>query len=217
MFNFVSIGGDGSDCYSISKFPTQQDRAEDFNYERTCTVEILKKISEANPEAKKIYIQGNHEERLQKLMDKFIKPFRNLPELQIEKLLKLKEYGYEYIKYFYKLNHNFIITHGSRTCKQSAKYELEDWGISGASGHVHRYNEHKNNYNERLILRPTHWYSFGCLADINQINYAKDFRAKWDNSFGIIEYGEENFHVTTIHPSKLTGEFYCPFNGKYYG
>lgn len=216
-FDLLLLGGDSSDCYSISRFPTTQNRAEDFHYEVTCTAEILKKLSDANKKATKIFIQGNHEERLQKLMDRFLKAFRNLPELQIEKLLKLEKYGYNYYEHFYKLNHDFIITHGRRVCKQSAKFELEDWGMSGASGHVHRFNEHKNNYNEQLGLKHKQWFSFGCLADVNQLDYARDFRSKWDNSFGIIKYNDDDFDMTVIHPSKITGGFYCPINGSFYG
>jgi hypothetical protein len=159
---------------------------------------------------------GNHEERLQKLLDSRLKQFRNLPEFRIDKLLNLEKYGYHYYDRFYRLNHSFIITHGHRTSKQSAKFELEDWGISGASGHVHRFNTHKRNYHEEIKASNDEWYSFGTLADTRMLQYAKDFRSKWDNSFGIIEYDKEGFHVTPIFPSKLTGAFYCPLNGKTY-
>jgi hypothetical protein len=46
---------------------------------------------------------------------------------------------------------------------------------------VHRFNVHKNNYNEQLVSKHNIWFSFGCLADVNQLDYAKDPRTSGRN------------------------------------
>jgi len=216
-FDKIIIGGDFIDCYSISRFEKTPHRAEDLNYEITEAITMLKALRKAAPNAEIIYISGNHSERLQKILDTNMRAFRNLPDLNLKKLLRFDELNIRYHDEYYKLNNKFIVTHGTACCKQSSKAELEKWGISGCSGHVHRYNDHKKNYNEKIKAHPLKWYSFGCGADLLQLDYAKNMRHNWDNSFGIIEYDKHNFNMTVIDPSKQNGSFYNPLEGKLYG
>jgi len=217
QFDKIIIGGDFLDCFSLSRFDKSPNRAEDFHFELTEAMAMLRDLRKAAPKAEIIYIEGNHCERLQKLLDTNMRAFRSLPNFDIKNLLSLDKYKVRYVKDFYKVNKNFIVTHGFYCSKQSAKAELEKWGISGASGHVHRYNSFKKNYNDKIIKRPMFWYSFGTGADISQLEYAKNFYHNWDNSFGILEYSEVLFHMTVIDPIKGKGSFYNPIEGKYYG
>jgi len=211
------LGGDFLDCYSLSRFDKSKSRAEDFYYELTTAMQLLKRLHRAAPDASIIFIEGNHCSRLKKLLDSDMKAFRSLPELKLENLLKLHLFNARYHADFYKLNKNFIITHGFSCAKQSAKNELEKWGISGCSFHVHRYNTSKKNYDERLIKSPLQWYSLGTLADINQLDYAKQFRSNWCNSFGFVEYDTKGHYMHVINANKNTGAFYCSLNGVHYG
>jgi len=213
----IILGGDFMDCYSISRFDKSPHRAEDFYFEITEVMGMLRDLRNAAPSAEIIFLIGNHCERLQKILDTNMRAFRNLPDLELKNLLKFDKYGIRLITEFYKLNRNFIVTHGTYCSKQSAKAELEKWGISGCSGHVHRYNFSKRNFNERIKNIPQEWHSFGCGADISQLEYAKNFSHRWDNSFGIVEYSDSLFQVTVIDPIKGKGSFYNPIEGKYYG
>jgi len=216
-FDKIILGGDFLDCYAISRFDKSPHRAEDLHFELTEAMAMLKDLRTAAPNAEIIFVKGNHCERLDKLLDTNLRAFRNLPELKLEKLLKLEKYNIRFVNDFYRVNKTFIVTHGVACCKQSAKAELEKWGISLAAGHIHRYNTFKKNYDEKIHKRPLEAYSFGCGADIDQLEYAKNFRHNWDNTFGIIEYNDTLFNITTIHPSKTKGGFYNPLEGKFYG
>lgn len=214
--NKIILTGDFLDCFSLSRFDKAKSRAEDFYYELTTAMQLLKLLRTAAPDASIIIVEGNHEARLKKLLDGDLKAFRSLPELKLENLLKLHLYDIKYITDFYKLNKNFICTHGFSCAKQSAKNELEKYGVSGVSGHVHRYNTFKKNYDERLIKQPLQWYSLGTLADINQLDYAKQFRSNWCNTFAFIEYDTKGHYAHIIHANKKSGAFYCSLNGRYY-
>lgn len=196
--NLIIIGGDFLDCYGISKFDSSPCRASNFEYERDCAVDLLKQIRFYAQNADIIFIKGNHEERLPKyLMRGKGASLYSLPELQIKNLLKLDELRIIYCEDSYDINLNTIATHGFRLGLNSAKSECLSYLVNGFSGHGHKDNWFKENYLKHTL----EWYSVGCMADIEQIEYAIKFRHKWNNSFIDLEYDKNRLiKVETIRP-----------------
>lgn len=139
---FFVINGDFCDCYAVSRFDQNPERALKAQEEYDKAKHILKRLTSPLPSTcKKIYVEGNHEHRFQK--DRWKHPgVYNLRCYTIEELLDLKKYGYEFIRLgqSYK-RRKFHVYHGNIARKHSgfsAKGEMEDTGLSGITGHTHR-------------------------------------------------------------------------------
>jgi len=182
------------DCYAISKFNKSASKADDLQWEFDVVHALLVQIRHANVTAKIDYIRGNHEERLEKYLNSRAKEIRSLRDLTIERQLRLEELKINYTDRVF-LNDQFVVTHGTRTTKQSAKAELDHCGISGMSGHVHRTNSHMSH---DIMGNTKRWYSLGHLSVAKDMDYAAPFYHTWDQSFGIIRYDEKSFNVTII-------------------
>ena len=91
----------------------------------------------------------------------------------------------------------------------SSKAELDSLGVSGMSGHVHRYNYYQKKNIKGEVFE---WFSLGHLADVTQLSYAKNFGHHWDNSFGFIEYNNEEYRVQVVRANN--NSFF--FNGVKY-
>ena len=195
QFNEIILAGDFLDCYSISKFPSDPCRADDLQYELDEAAIALGSIRKLSKKSKITFIRGNHCDRIEKFLNSRAKALRNLRCLNLKELLELDKYNIHYEEHAYFLMPKLMIYHGSKTANMSSKAELDSLGVSGISGHVHRYNY----YQKRNILGETlEWYSLGHLADITQLKYAKHFGHHWDNSFCVVEYNEDQFRVQMI-------------------
>lgn len=190
----ISVGSDGLDCYGISKFNKNKQRAKDFDYERNLMVDILRQIRIASPKSDIIYIAGNHEERIPNYLAKGDAPLANMPELQIRNLLSLDLLGIKYVELYYKLNNTTIITHGTKCGINTAKGEANLWGYNGFSGHAHK----DNHYQENFLDYSREWWSLGCMADISQLDYAARISCKWNNSFAIAKFDAKDIEVKII-------------------
>lgn len=93
----------------------------------------------------------------------------------------------------------FLVTHGKvvrRWSCQSAKAELEAWGVSGASGHTHRLG----TYYQRDALGLRSWTECGHLAK-NPPRYAapnEPGAANWQQGVVTIDVVNNHFHVETV-------------------
>jgi len=94
--DIVVLNGDFLDCYDISFWKTDPTRMR-FPDEVKAAQKVLRKITRAFPDARKVYLEGNHELRLLSfLYDKASKLY-GLEVLTVPGLLNLKELGWEFI------------------------------------------------------------------------------------------------------------------------
>ena len=153
----IILNGDIMDCYDVSRFDKDISRMNSLQKEINLVNKFFSKIREINPEAKVIFIKGNHEERIERYLKKHNELF-SLDVLKIPNLLNLEKFNIEYYDKFYKLG-SLKITHGSIVRKFSgytAHAEMDKNDCSGISGHC---------FSEDVeVLTPTGWIP---IIDVN--------------------------------------------------
>lgn len=204
--------GDFLDCYSVSSYSKDPSRLANLPQEVAAGNKALDQLD--NLKAKnKIYIGGNHEDRLQRyLADK-------APELfdfvSIPKIMKLAERGWKYVAYkdhtkLGKVN----LTHDVGTAGRYATYKaLDTFQHSVITGHTHRlgYVVEGNATGEVKLSA-----SFGWLGDASKVDYMhKMLVAKnWALGFGVGYLDPASGAIYTT-PIPIVNYTAC-FNGKLY-
>lgn len=188
----IILNGDILDFYDVSSFDKDPDRVNSLQKEINMATKFFKKLRTIKPEARIVFIKGNHEYRLERYLKKHPELY-SLDALKLPNLLDLKRYNIEYSDKGIKLG-NLKIIHGDMVRKFSgytARAELEKHDSSGICGHVHRLSCYYYRTPERYLA----WYESGCLCDLNP-EYINE--PNWQQAFlyGYIE--KDSFAVTPI-------------------
>lgn len=210
----VVISGDWLDLFTLGSY-----NADSLGLLRNITLteeyeaglKGIQKLEKAlSPDAKRVFIWGNHEDRY----------FRELNKRDVSKYgdelqnpndaLKLKEYGYEIFTNwkddFYTIA-DLDIMHGIYCNIHTAKKHLEMHGRSVMFGHTHRVQTHFTAHEAA--------FNIGCLADIpnSAFNYMPRMQKEnWSNSFSAVRVigGKAYVEMLTVRNGKFI------FNGKVY-
>lgn len=176
---YVVLLGDHCDMYSVSGFDKNPERSNQLQYELDETNKFLKDVRKsAGDSAEIIYLEGNHEYRLKKWL------WRNpelhgLRSLSMPSLLGLKDLNISYRKKWLWKD-TFLFYHGKRVSMYAPRWELDDNGVSGMSGHVHRIANHsKTDYSGVKT-----WYTCGHLCDPTKAEYVD--KPNWQQAVGIV-------------------------------
>jgi len=208
------INGDMLDFYSLSTFDKNPERKYDLQSELTTGREILRDLRKTvGPKCKMVYIEGNHENRLQKYLWRNPELF-NLPDLKLDKLLRLSKYNVEFVAvdndYWRNTNGHYkigdaIITHGDNRTNgtsvsgyagYSAKNSMLKMQTSIVLGHVHRLAlvKHTTPYGTLTGVEA------GCLCQ-------KSGTANWQQGFATFETDDDNknynYRIHHIEDNKL--------------
>lgn len=191
---FIIILGDLIDCYSLSRFDKDPKRILSLQKEFDEASAFLTDLRERFPKARIIYIEGNHEKRLQKYLNSHPE-ISSLRTLTIQDLMGLDSIQVEYLPNYY-LN-GLYLTHGEVVRKysgQSARGELEKNDCSGVSAHTHRLS----HYFKSTPQRDLQWCECGCLCSLNPVYL--DTRPDWQNGFvyGDFARGYAELHLYRI-------------------
>jgi len=193
----IVFNGDFLDCYSISDFerapgmPSLQDEIDAGS-------EILKGFRNACPTAKMTYLEGNHEFRLERVVNR--NPgFYNLKSLNIKSLLNLEEMDIDHLRYKEVLEIGpLAIKHGeavSASAGQTVQKEVLQRGFNHVIiGHVHRLGWiHKTGFSGAK-----QGLENGGLFDKSQCHYNKN--PDWQNGFCIahVNVEEDKVHLEPI-------------------
>lgn len=195
--------GDVVDFYAISRFIRNPDRANKLQEELDVAHTILKRFCLAAPKAKKTFLKGNHEYRLQKYLWSNAPELSNLRSLTVPEQLHLNDLGIEYIENGKITRNGTVIKHGNVVRKfagYSAKGEFENCGISGVSAHTHRLGQYFHTHEGGMFT----WIECGCLCDMNA-EYMEGKVANWQHGFGIGFYknsGSTRFNVGLVPIAK---------------
>jgi predicted phosphodiesterase len=193
----AAILGDFADFYSVSSHPKPPGRVKDLKWETDQVHTSLDEIEEVIT-GKKEYVQGNHEERLERyLTDKAPELFSTV---KFEKIMRLKERGWKYTPY------------RSHT-KIGRLFLTHDCGKVGRLAHVDAMNAFQGN----VVIGHTHRLGYavegnvkgkphvgaqlGWLGDFEQVEYMHKIRAArdWVHGFGIAYVeGNGNVHLTPV-------------------
>lgn len=137
----IILGGDDLDFYHCSQFLKAQ-MGFGVKYEIASTHRYLADLRKAAPAARIYYLEGNHEERLTKIVLRKLAVLSELAELTVPSLLKLDELEIEWVPASQDLRLEGILhRHGewvSTLAGRTALKHIEKYGESVAVGHCHR-------------------------------------------------------------------------------
>lgn len=181
--NHVIIGGDFADFYSVSSHDKSPDRIKSLEAEVSQVISKLlevKKIGAKN----NVFVAGNHEDRLTRYL------MQKAPELfdtvSIEKVLSLKEIGFQYVPYKsdYKIGKLYVTHDTGKAGVMAHKQALDAYHSNIVINHTHRIGyiiqgDAKGDKNVGAM--------FGWLGDSSKIDYMHNINIKkdWALGFGI--------------------------------
>ena len=162
--DIVPAGSDGMDHYKISSFDKDPASRVTIEKEIEAWKEVERGWRSAAPDARHIFIQGNHEDRLRRYMWKKASELYDLEALKPENLYGLKELDIEYSPRGFEVD-DCIFHHGTVVRKYSgytARAEIEKLHYSKHSftGHTHRMGSHYTTTPNGLVMS----VEGGCLC-----------------------------------------------------
>lgn len=206
------IGGDFVDCEGISHWPNDSLEPRRLIPEIKEARTLLKEIVDSTPTiSTRIFLKGNHEYWIEQALTKMPELFEGLAdlglEINLEKLLNLKGFGYE----LFELNHLVAIghanfTHGIYTGSNHAKKHLDMFKANMFYVHLHDTQCH----NQTSVNGPMVAQSFGCLCRLDA-KFLKGRPNNWEHAFGIFEFFKDGTFTYMI-PRIINGKM--SFNGE---
>lgn len=171
-------------------------------------------VRKNNKEAKFTLLQGNHEDRMERFLDK-APQFAGL--LEVETNLRLAERGVKWVRSWTdgdlhrigKLN----FSHGLYTNKYHASKMVDSFGVSVVYGHTHDSQSYgKSMRGKNKVIKAT---SLGFLADENKLKYMRNRPNNWSQAFGIADIRPDgNFNLLVVdiinHQFSVNGRIYKP-------
>lgn len=194
--DYIILNGDILDFYDVSKYDKNPDRINSLQKELNLAYSFMEDLRYSHPESSIVFIQGNHENRLERYLKKHPELY-SLDALKLPNILRLRELNIRYIKDEFKLG-PLLITHGSIVRKYSgysANAELTKNDCSGISGHTHRLNA----FYKKTPTRYLSWYESGCLCDIEPEYIHKP---DWSQGFIYGIFNRDSYSVLPIPISK---------------
>jgi hypothetical protein len=145
--------------------------------------------------ARKIYLEGNHEERWNRTLSDIQRhpKFRHLlmiPKisevLNLPYLLGTKDRGWEYYPYYnggdgVLLHDRLLVMHGYKSTTWVSRQALNDYGKSAMFGHSHRIQ----SFTKRDLAGTDAAWNIGCLCDINP-HWRQ--HADWAQGFAVVTW-----------------------------
>jgi predicted phosphodiesterase len=177
----VILNGDIVDCYAISDFVPNPRGPRSIMPEVRGASKLMGAI--APHTSSRIWIGGNHEDRLRRYEWKRIPQLADHPDLTFEGLFKLDQYGFKFLPYgsVYNLG-KLMVTHGSLVSKHSAisaKNHFDKYGTSVLVGHTHRLGV----YYKRNVRGIHGAWENGCLCKLTP-EYAQ--HPDWQQGFSVV-------------------------------
>jgi predicted phosphodiesterase len=193
--------GDLVDCWQISRFDKDPARRESLQTDIDRGAALLKELYALTPDARRFYLEGNHEQRLQRTICNMQDKAREIAGLRVfQKYINwptlLDDAGvppgaFEFVptrgqarrRIFPKL----VVKHGSIVSKWSgatAKAEWMRYGMSGVSGHTHRLGV----FYHRDFNGAHGWAETGCTCDLMP-EYVED--PDWQHGCLVIAFAKD--------------------------
>jgi predicted phosphodiesterase len=181
----VILNGDFMDFYGASFF-RKDPRTIDFAEEIRTGVQVLEWLRDQFPEARIIFKEGNHDERLEAYLIDKAPILLDLPAVSLPGLLHLAELGIEHVRdkrpiRLGKLN----VLHGHEyrfifSPVNAARGLFLRANAHAICGHLHKNSHHSEPNLEGRVIST---WSVGCLCDLRP---AYDPLAKWQHGAAIV-------------------------------
>lgn len=192
----IIVLGDFLDCYSISDYDKDPKRETNLNKEAETARTAIKELEALNAE-EYYFFEGNHEERLTRLITK-------VPELDglidIENLLKLSK-KWKYIPYKrHKKIGKLNVTHDVGFSGQYATFQtLDAFQDNAVFGHTHRASV---VYRGTVGGKAHVCLNSGWGGDVEKIDYMHTAKARRDWMLG--------FSIAYMEPDGVSHCFFIP-------
>lgn len=196
----VDIMGDLMDCYRLSKFDKNPIRRHSFQDEREVTQGFLQAVrEEAGADCDIRYSEGNHEDRLRKMLWGKAPELADVKGMSVPELLGLADIG---IKWHSTQNPYQIrglwYSHGDllrQHAGMSARAKADQIHGSVLVGHTHR---------QGWVPRTTwssveHAIEVGHVSDYRQLDYVRSV-PNWQQGWAVVEFPAcGGFFVNFVH------------------
>ena len=208
------LNGDVIDMTALSHFGMTLEQRASLDVQQQQLGAVLEKLRRTVPEARIVYVMGNHEQRLHDYIDENAAElgFLKGDELSFEKFAGLARYGIELVRPWGNGFdwHGVLITHGSIIRENTAKANLLREGTSGVSGHTHRISSfYKTNRSGSHA-----WVEGGCLCSIRGAKPPPNTPGvvDWQQGF-VVGYWDSG--IWNLYPISITSHCFI-FNGQLY-
>lgn len=183
--------GDISDYELQSRFSKSPDMLGRAQAEIESTRWLFRTLSTLCPDAEKVMLDGNHEDRWSNFINDQNSGIENWIKTPDE-MFHLKDLGWKHLEYghgqFYKW-HDRIFYHGARAASKgnNAKGELDDAHTSTTSGHTNR-NEY---WQQRDALGRTYTSYIHAGFSKDNLPFVKKANSGWQQGFGVYYFTEK--------------------------
>jgi len=208
---YIVLNGDYVDFYALSRHDKDPARIVQFEYELTVAREGLRELEQLAPQAKLIYIDGNHEDRLRRYL------WTKAPELSASittpGLLDLSRWTHVGYKKHWRLGKMHYTHDVGATGRQAVARALDTYQHCVTTGHSHRFQTivEGNALGESKVSA-----SYGHMCDVDQVDYMHEAKAKkdWAVGFGVFWHDTTSGVVYTQPIPIIHGK--ALFHGKIY-
>ena len=199
--DMVIMDGDIVDCYKISSWktdPTRPHFGEEVKISREVLHKINEKIDKCRSVKEKIFISGNHEDRLTRELWSGSHKLAGLDILNIPKLYEIKEMGWKYVDNAQLLREELCpfklgklnILHGHEVKVNYSVVNIpriyyQKCLVNLLVAHHHRTQE---NIERKLDHSHDGAWSIGCLCKLSQ-----DYSPinKWNHGFAMVKWDSQ--------------------------
>lgn len=204
----VASVGDEADFTGISKWAhgTALQFETNLHKEREATVSVLERLRITH------MVRSNHTDRLYNTIKMRVPEFRHLPELTLERFLRLDDLGITYLKQPSEIAPGWILAHGdegnlSQTGGVTALNLAKRFGKSVVCGHTHRAGLlHHTEAVAGKVTRTLWGLEVGHAMDMRKATYLKGGYGNWQQAFGMLRV--DGKHVTPLLiPMRTDGSF----------
>lgn len=199
--NGVVLNGDVVDCYSIGGFAKNPLTDAQLTREISEAEAVMERLSVIE---NKVWIGGNHEDRLRRFVWNHAPQFAGLDVASFPRLFHLADYGFDWIDYgdFYTIG-KLLVTHGDLVRQDSgatARAHFAKFGRSLLIGHTHRMGA----YYKTRLGKPYVAYENGCLCSLKP-EWTK--HPDWQQGFSVVHHETDGaFYVQQIPIFRRNGK-----------
>lgn len=207
--NRVILGGDVVDFYSISRFDKDPLRRLHLDVEVSAVEHYLADLRKAVPEAKIVYLPGNHEDRLQRYIHVHAPELAWVDELKLPGLLHLEDFDIDWHPSRWYPYRGVIYSHLDRANKYGG-YTAKNVGLDVGQSLVHGHS-HKTGH---VRIGERDFYDNGCLCQAEMEYMAASGPTAWSQAFMVVDYigGKPYFTQVPIknHQYVYDGRLFTP-------
>jgi UDP-2,3-diacylglucosamine pyrophosphatase LpxH len=211
---FLVLLGDYFDCYPISDHDQEPGRADYLQDEFDAAQPTHRKINEATPRAKKVFVEGNHCHRIRRLQARNPGLFK-LRSLELPIAADLPKDWMCYPNQTRFKAGSLTLLHGDTrgrgtSSKHAAAGMLDKLRTSCLFGHLHRFQAFHETAEDGSIRGA---FANGHLCDVSKADYITN--PDWQQGFSTIEF-DWSAGIFSVTPHLIVRGCHR-WNGKTYG